>query len=213
MIHRKKEHYSLKLLLSVGQLLLNFIMSWGSSSHSFMVPFAAWALKSLPFTFLRCNLGVEGAHQPQVSKDLSSTVSWTSFSHVPWWIQALAKREAHIWETWNGQQMQNLPPGNAWRRQRDDRLWKRRRIGSCRMRHRWGNPRRTAWGGRDVIKEIARDDYQRDGMAFVKIRGKEVPAWGLGDADGLRRARQQRQHVQSNEPELNINVGDELTFQ
>jgi len=45
------------------------------------------------------------------------------------------------------------------------------------MRHRWGNLRKAAWGGRDVIKVIlAQDEYQREGMAFVKIRGKEVPA-------------------------------------
>lgn len=57
------------------------------------------------------------------------------------------------------------------------------------MRHRWGNPRRAAQGGRDVIKEIlAQDEYQQDGMAFVKIRGKEVPAQGFGGADGLERA-------------------------
>lgn len=58
-----------------------------------------------------------------MSKPLRNVVSWTSFSHVPWWIRSLAKREAYLWETWNGQQMQNLAWGTAWRRLRDDRLW------------------------------------------------------------------------------------------
>ena len=39
-----------------------------------------------------------------------------------------------------------------------------------------------------MIKEIlAQDEYQQDGMAFVKIRGKEVPTQGFGGTDGLGR--------------------------
>lgn len=62
-------------------------------------------------------------------------------------------------------------------------------------------------------RDTARDEYQRDGAAPAEIRGKEVPARGFGGADGLGRARQQRQHVQGNEPELNVNAGDELSLQ
>lgn len=53
------------------------------------------------------------------------------------------------------------------------------------MLHRWGNPRRAVWGGRDMIKAVlVEDGYQQDEMAFIKSREKEVTSQGFSCADG-----------------------------
>lgn len=57
------------------------------------------------------------------------------------------------------------------------------------MLHRWGNPRRAVWGGRDVIKAVlVEDGYQQDEMAFIKSREKEVTSQGFSCADGQGKA-------------------------
>lgn len=111
--------------LSVGRSLCNFFMSWASCSHSFMVPFAAWAPKAVPFIFLRRNPGGAGK-DPTSPRRQSPWVTPSPELHLPMCLDEsrLWPREAYVWETWNGQQMQNLASGNAWRRLRDDRLWK-----------------------------------------------------------------------------------------
>lgn len=142
-------------------------MSW--ASQSLKVPLSSWAPKPLPFTFLRYNPG-------GVWKD----PDWVALSPELHLLTCLDdSRLWHIWETWNGQQMQNLALGKAW--------WKQ------------GGAAHTGCdtdGG--VWKELSGEEKTWSEMhsgwmtvgwdAFVKIRGKEVPTQGFGDADGLERA-------------------------
>lgn len=149
-------------------------MSW--TSHSLKDAPFIMGPKSSPFYLLEVQprRGMEGPTSPR----LGSTLSWTSFAHVPWWIQALAMRE-HTSE--KGEMGSRCKTWHC--------MMKARRSSSHWMQHRWGSLRRAVWGGRDLIKDTpTQDERQQDGMAFVKIRGKEVPTQGFGGADGLERA-------------------------
>lgn len=156
MVHRKQVYYGLKLLLTTGTSITSQLFHVLDLTLTYGVP------KSLPYIFLRCDPG--GVWKDPPVPDSPSILSWTSFVHMPWWIQALAKREHLRNLNWAADAKPGL--GKAW--------WKQGEAGHW-MWHRWGSLRRAVWGRRDLIKDTLRMNVSGMGWHLLRLEEKRFP--------------------------------------